>query len=101
MGSGFKKRKKQMQALQEQLMSAQEEMKNKQVVGTSGGDLVSITLSGEHELLDVKIKKEAIDPDDADGLEDLIKSAYNAAFEQLKESEMALPGADLFGLMSN
>lgn len=99
MGSGFKKRKKQMQALQEQLMQAQEEIKNKEVTGTSGGDLVSITLSGEHELLDIKIKKECIDPEDQDGLEDLIKSAYQNAFEKLKESEPDFSSSPLFNLM--
>lgn len=99
MGSGFKKRKKQMQALQQQLMQAQEEMKNKQVVGTSGGGLVSITLSGEHEMLDIKIKKECIDPDDQDGLEDLIKSAYQQACEQLKETEADFSDSPLFSLL--
>ena len=101
MGSGFKKRKKQMQALQEQLMHAQEEIKNKQVVGTSGGDLVTITLSGEHEMLDIKIKKECIDPDDQDGLEDLIKSAYQNACEQLKDSEPDFSNSPLFDFMPN
>ena len=99
MGSGFKKRKKQMQALQQQLMQAQEEIKNKQVVGTSGGGLVSITLSGEHDLLDIEIKKECIDPEDQDGLQDLIRSAYQNACDQLKESEPELPGSSLFDFM--
>lgn len=99
MGSGFKKRKKQMQALQQQLMQAQEEIKNKEVTGTSGGDLVSITLSGEHEMLDIKIKKECIDPEDQDGLEDLIKSAYQNAYEKLKESEPDFSSSPLFNLM--
>ncbi len=101
MGSGFKKRKKQMQALQEQLMSAQEEIKNKKVVGTSGGGLVSVTLSGEHEMLDINIKKECIDPEDQDGLQDLIRSAYQNACEQLNESQPELPGSSLFDLMPN
>lgn len=99
MGSGFKKRKKQMQALQEQLMQAQEDIKSKEVTGTSGGDLVSITLSGEHEMLDIKIKKECIDPDDQDGLEDLIKSAYQQACEKLKDSEPDFSDSPLFNLM--
>ncbi|MCH9632515.1 MAG: Nucleoid-associated protein YbaB [Chlamydiae bacterium] len=99
MGSGFKKRKKQMQVLQEQLMQAQEEIKNKQVVGTSGGGLVSVTLSGEHEMLDVSIKKECIDPEDQDGLQDLIRSAYSDACKQLKDSEPDMSGSSLFDLM--
>lgn len=99
MGSGFKKHKKQMQALQQQLMQAQEEIKNKKVVGTSGGGLVTITLSGEHELLDIQIQKACIDPEDQDGLQDLIRSAYQNAFDQLKESEPEFSGSSLFDFM--
>lgn len=99
MGSGFKKHKKQMQALQQQLLQAQEEIKHKQVTGTSGGGLVEITLSGEHEMLNIKIKKECIDPEDQDGLQDLIRSAYQQACEQLKESEPDFSGTPLFNLM--
>lgn len=99
MGSGFKKRKKQMQALQEQLMQAQEEMKNREVVGTSGGGLVSITLSGEYELKNIQIKKECIDPEDQDGLEDLIKSAYQNAYEQLASAEQDFSGSSLMDLL--
>ena len=99
MGSGFKKRKKQMQALQEQLMQAQEEIKSKKVVGTSGGGLVSVTLSGEYEMVDIEIKKECIDPEDQDGLQDLIRSAYQNACSQLNESQSDFSGSSLFDLM--
>ncbi len=101
MGSGFKKRKKQMQELQQQLMQAQEEIKSKQVTGQSGGGLVTVTLSGEHEMLHLKINKECIDPEDQDGLEDLIKNAYNQACDQLKNVEPDLTGSSLFNLMSS
>lgn len=94
MGSGFKKRKKQMQALQEQLLQAQETLKNRVVTGQSGGGLVSITLNGDYELQDLSISKECIDPEDQDGLEDLVKSALNNALEQLKDSEPELSGAN-------
>lgn len=99
MGSGFKKRKKQMQALQEQLMQAQETMKNREVVGTSGGGLVTVTLSGEYALKNIQIKKECIDPEDQDGLEDLIKSAYQNAFDQLTESEPDFSGSPLMDFL--
>ncbi|MCH9634759.1 MAG: Nucleoid-associated protein [Chlamydiae bacterium] len=99
MGSGFKKRKKQMQALQTQLMQAQEELKSKEVTGVSGGGLVSITLSGEHEVKKVSIKKECIDPEDQDGLEDLVLSAFQNACEQLKEAEPDFAGSSLMDLL--
>ena len=77
MGTGFKKRKKQMQALQEQLIQAQEDMKNREVTGSSGGGLVSIKMNGEYEVQSVSIKKECIDPEDQDGLEDLVLSGLS------------------------
>lgn len=95
MGSGFKKRKKQMQALQQQLMQAQEEMSQRKVTGESGHGLVSITLTGDYEIDSLSIKKECIDPEDADGLEDLVKSAFKNALEKLKESEPDLSGSSL------
>lgn len=99
MGSGFKKKKKQMQALQNQLMQAQEEMKTKEVTGTSGGNLVSVTLNGEFEMLNITLKPESIDPDDIDGLQDLIKSAYNSAKDQLGQSEADMMPPSLMDFM--
>lgn len=93
MGSGFKKRKKQMQALQEQLLQAQESMKEREVTGQSGGGLVSLTLTGDYEVKAVSISKECIDPEDQDGLEDLVKSALHNALEQLKDNEPDLSQA--------
>lgn len=85
MGSGFSKRKKQAKALQEQFVKMQEEMKNIEVTGTAGGGMVSITLNGENEMVAIKIKPDCIDEDDVEGLEDLIKAAYQDANKQLKE----------------
>lgn len=98
MGSGFKKRKKQMQALQEQLLQAQDDLKNKEVTGSSGGGLVSVVLTGEYEVKNVSIKKECIDPEDQDGLEDLVLSAFQNACEQLKEAEPDMSGNPLMNL---
>jgi DNA-binding YbaB/EbfC family protein len=95
MGTGFKKRKKQMQALQQQLLQAQEGLKSKEVTGISGGGLVTIVLTGEYEVKSISIKKECIDPEDQDGLEDLVLAAFNNASEQLREAEPDLSGNPL------
>ena len=81
-----------MQALQEQLMQAQENLRSREVTGQSGGGLVSITLNGDYEIKKVSIQKECIDPEDQDGLEDLVKSAFQHACDQLKEGEPDLSG---------
>ena len=89
-----------MKALQEQMMAMHEEMKNKQVTGTSGSGLVSVTLNGEYELVDITIKKECIDPEDADGLQDLIKAAYQEALSQLQTANEMDPSQLMQSFMS-
>jgi nucleoid-associated protein EbfC len=92
MGSGFSKMRKQARALQEQMEKMQEETKNLSVTGTSGGGLVEITLSGDHKLLDIQIKKECIDPEDAEGLQDLIAAAHEDALKNLEQAQPSLDG---------
>lgn len=96
MGSGFSKKKKQARMLQDQLSKMQSQMKETEVSGTAGNGLVTITLSGENDMKHIKIKPECIDPEDIEGLEDLIKAAYHDANKKLKSQQMegmpAMPG---------
>lgn len=91
MGSGFSKKKKQAKMLQEQFSQMQSQMQETEVTGTSGNGLVTIVLSGEHELKEIKIKPECVDPEDVEGLEDLIKAAYKDATNKLKSQTPKLP----------
>jgi DNA-binding YbaB/EbfC family protein len=72
----------QAQAMQEQLMRAQQELAEMQVEGTSGGDLVTATVTGAGELVGLTIKPEAVDPDDTETLADLILAAVRDANHQ-------------------
>lgn len=90
MGSGFAKKKKQAKLLQDQFSKIQEQMQHTEVSGTAGNGLVTIILSGEHEIKQIKIKPECVDPEDVEGLEDLIKAAYNDASRKLK-SQSSMP----------
>lgn len=87
MGTGFSKKKKQARMLQEQLGQMQNQMQSLEVEGSAGNGLVTLTLNGDNELKRLKIKPECIDPEDADGLETLIKAAYNDAMQKLKEQQ--------------
>ncbi len=91
MGTGFSKKKKQAKMLQEQFSKMQEQIQETEVVGSSGNGLVTLTLTGEHELKQIKIKPECVDPDDIEGLEDLIKAAYQDALAKLKNQSPKLP----------
>jgi nucleoid-associated protein EbfC len=96
MGSGFAKKKKQARMLQGQLSKMQNQMKETEVSGTAGNGLVTITLSGENDMKQIKIKPECVDPEDLEGLQDLIKAAYNDANKKLKAQQMegmpSMPG---------
>lgn len=72
----------QAQALQAQLKNAQEDLGATRVTGSAGGDLVTVTMSGTLELLDVAIKPEACDPADVESLQDLILAAYRDAAQK-------------------
>ena len=86
MGSGFSKRKKQAREFQQEMSKMQEEMQNLEVVGYSENNLVEITLSGENSLKKITIKPECVDPDDIEGLQDLILSAFENARKKLDKN---------------
>lgn len=98
MGSGFAKKKKEAKSFRESMMEMQEKVKNARATGTSGNGLVTLTLNGEHEMTEIKIKPECVDPEDIEGLEDLIRAAYNDAAKKLmKDSASALPDLGALG----
>lgn len=85
MGTGFSKKKKEARAMQEQFSKMQEELMKTEVVGEAGNGLVTITLTGEGDMKDLKIKPECVDPEDVEGLQLLIKAAHADAQKKMKE----------------
>ncbi len=73
---------KQMQKMQKKMAEAQEELGEKRIEGTAGGGMVTVTVSGHKEVLEVKIKPEVVDPDDIEMLEDLVLAATNDALKK-------------------
>ena len=76
---------KQAQKMKEQMAEAQEELEDTEVTGQSGGGMIVIVMNGKKELQSIKIKPEAVDPDDIEMLEDLITAAFNEAAEKADE----------------
>lgn len=95
MGTGFAKKKKQAKMLQQQFSQMQEKMLSAEATGSAANGLVTITLAGDHELKNIAIKPECVDPEDVEGLQDLIKAAYNDAKKKLEAANPMpkLPGA--------
>jgi len=69
----------QAQAMQQQLLTAQQELAEAQVQGSAGGDVVTATVTGSGELLGLVIKPEAVDPEDTETLADLVVAAVRDA----------------------
>ena len=69
--------------MQEKMKEAQDNIKNIQVEGSSGGDLVKIIMSGDYEIKSIIVSEEA-KKEKTDILLDLIIAAYNNAKENLK-----------------
>ena len=70
---------KQAQKLQQEMMRMQQEQEAKTYNAKAGGGMVSATVNGKHELVDLQINPEAVDPDDVDMLQDMIIAAVNEA----------------------
>jgi DNA-binding YbaB/EbfC family protein len=91
----------QAQKMQQQLADAQAELAESEVTGTSGGGLVSLTMTGGGEVRSVKIDPKVVDPDDVETLEDLVVAAFANAADNLKkltEEKMGPLTAGLGGL---
>ncbi|GAA2119819.1 YbaB/EbfC family nucleoid-associated protein [Actinomadura alba] len=100
----------QAQRMNEQLLSAQQELVETEVEGTAGGGLVSVTVNGTGEILELVIDPKAIDPGDpqdtAETLADLVLAAIRdagRAAQEIQEEKMGpltegLGGAGFPGL---
>ena len=91
------------QRMQAELAKAQAEAANEVVEASAGGGMVTVKVTGALEVQEIRIDPEAIDPEDADMLQDMVLAAVNEALRSarsLMESKMSglLPG-DLGGLL--
>ena len=77
---------KQAQKMQQEMLRMQEEQENKTFSATAGGGMVSATVNGKHEVLNLTIKPEAVDPDDVEMLQDTIIAAVNEAMRMAEEA---------------
>lgn len=86
MGGNMNQVLAQAQKMQRQIEAAQEEIRQMRFTGTAGGELVKVVAGGDHQIFSVEIAKEVVDPDDIEGLQDLIIAAANQALEQIDKT---------------
>jgi nucleoid-associated protein EbfC len=95
MGMDMNKLLQQAQQMQEQMTKAQEELANETVEATAGGGMVTVKATGALKITEIKIAKEAIDPDDPEILADMVLAAVNEALR----SAQGLMESRLGGMM--
>jgi nucleoid-associated protein EbfC len=93
----------QVQKMQKDLELAQEELKHELVEASSGGGVVTVKVSGDLQVREVKIDPAAVDPEDVEILAEMVLAATNEALrmaQELAERKMggATAGLDLGGL---
>jgi len=86
---------KQAQQMQDQM---QRQMASIRVEGTAGGGMVKAEMNGNKELLSITIDKEAVDPEDVEMLQDLVKAAVNEAARKVDEEMQSSMGAMTGGM---
>jgi DNA-binding YbaB/EbfC family protein len=83
----------QMRKMQAEMAKAQEELSSTVVTGTAGGGAVRVEMTCDFRVSAVKIAPEAIDPEDAETLEDLVVVAVNDATAKAQEASNKRMGA--------
>lgn len=78
---------KQAKKMQEEMQKSQEELSSKEFDSTAGGGAISVKVTGEKVIKEIKIKPDVVDPDDVDMLEDLILTCVNEALRKVDSAQ--------------
>lgn len=70
--------------MQQDMEKMNEELRKKIITTEAGGGMVNVKMNGEYKLLELKIAKEVVNPDDTEMLEDLILAAINKATKEIE-----------------
>jgi nucleoid-associated protein EbfC len=89
---------KQAQKMQEEMMAAQESLKDEVVEASAGGGMVTVKVSGDLELKSVTVDPQAVDPEDVELLQDMILAAVNEALRSAQELASSKLGGIAGGL---
>ena len=93
---------KQAQQMQADMLAAQEKLKDEVVEASAGGGMVKVKMGGDMTLREIVIDPEAIDPEEAEMLAEMVQAAVNEglrAAQELASSKMGgIAGGDVGGL---
>ena len=88
----------QAQKMQEEMDEASKQLDEKDYSATAGGGAVTATVKGSLEVTSLEISKDVVDPEDIEGLQDLIIAAANQALEQIDKTNQERIGAITGGM---
>ena len=83
---------KEAKKMQADLEKSQTELAAKEFEASAGGGAVTVKVNGEKKILDLKLQKDIVDPDDVEMLQDLIITCLNQAFKQVDDAQASAMG---------
>ena len=83
---------KEAKKMQADLEKNQQELAEKEFEASAGGNAVSVKVNGQKQILDLKLQKEVVNPEDVEMLQDLIVTCINQAFKQVDDAQAASMG---------
>jgi DNA-binding YbaB/EbfC family protein len=92
---------KQAQKMQQDMLEAQESLKDEVVEASAGGGMVTVQVTGDLNVKSIKIDPQAVDPEDVELLQDMVLAAVNEALrsaQELAESKLGGIAGGLGGL---
>jgi DNA-binding YbaB/EbfC family protein len=89
---------KQAQQMQDQMLQAQEQLKDEVVEASAGGGMVKVKVGGDLSLREIVIDPEAIDPEESEMLADMVQAAVNEGLRAAQELASSKMGGITGGL---
>ena len=89
---------KQAQQMQQQMVQAQEQLKDEVVEASAGGGMVKVKMGGDLTLREITIDPEAVDPEEAEMLAEMVQAAVNEGLRAAQEMAAAKLGGITGGL---
>ena len=97
-GGGQMAMMKRIQEMQAQMEQKQQEIENSTFTASAGGGAVEVTVTGAHEVKDIQLQPDVVDPEDIEMLSDLLIAATNEAMRKADDAMEQAMGAFKSGL---
>lgn len=86
-GGNLQQLMKQAQKMQQDIQTIKDEIASTEFIGSAGGGMVEVKMSGMRKMISVNIKPEVIDVNDKEMLEDLVLASVNDALDKITKME--------------